>query len=233
MRTDCAHPLTGFFRAPVAGGEEDFTPGCFQRHRHGEVARLAVAGLREVAEVVLEEIHTPVRKRLRIDEFMVIAAGIARARPHARAGVHAELQSLAVNVVSNRLHAMRELLRVRHDAAIRAALAQAPAVVNDQIFIPRLAVALRSHQVSHFKNQLFVDLPAERVPRVPAHRGQLCKRHKFPPFLSCQAGDLVSAQTFRHKSGNPCMILPKIFSENFRRTHFERGISNPMSNEMD
>ena len=51
--------------------------------------------------------------------------------------------------------------------------------------------------------------------------------------LSCQAGDLVSAQTFRHKSGNPCMILPKIFSENFRRTHFERGISNPMSNEMD
>lgn len=65
----------GFFHAPVAGGEEDFAPGCFQRHRHGEVARLLqLPDCGKLQKSYLSEIHAPVRKRLRIDNH-TIAAG--------------------------------------------------------------------------------------------------------------------------------------------------------------
>ena len=174
VRADGAHPVPGILTTPVAGGEQDLPAGGLERHGHGLVAHFAVAVGREIAEVVLQEIHAPVRKGLRIHKLVVKTGGIARAGAHARTGVHAEFQPLAVNIVRNGLHAVREFFGIGHEQPVFVALLQRPAVVNDEVFISGVAVALFHHDVRHLANEFFIDIGSEGIPGIPAHRRGSC-----------------------------------------------------------
>ena len=175
MDTDGIHPLPGFLHAPVAGGEQDFPTAGLQGHAHTMVAGHAVPGFREVAEIVFEEIHAPLREGLGIDILMVIAGGVTRTGPNAGAGIHAELQTFAVDVIGHGLHAVGEFLMIRNQAAIFVPLHFRPAVINDQIFISSGQIALFHHGISCFHNEFFVDICSKRIPGIPSHRGAFCQ----------------------------------------------------------
>ena len=69
---------------------------------------------------------------------MLKAAGVTAAGVGSRAGVDAELQPLAVNVVRNRLDTVRELVLVGNKPAVLVALLFAPAVVDNNVLIARV-----------------------------------------------------------------------------------------------
>ena len=183
--------MPGLLLAPVAGGEEDLAAGGLERHAHGLVAHLAVAVCGEIAEVVLEEVHAPLGKGGRVHELVVKARGVAGAGANPRAGVHAELEALAVDVVGHGLHAVGELFGVGNEAAVRAALAQGPAVVDDEVFIPCVAVALFDHGVRHLAHERVGDVCAERIPGIPAHGCGSCD-HGCTPSLVMHCRDSVA-----------------------------------------
>ena len=175
MCADGTHPLPGILLAPVAGGEEDLPAGGLQGHGHGLVPGAAVAGLREMAEVVLQEVHAPGSEGFRVRELVVVAGGIARAGHDAGAGIHAELQAFGVDIVRQVLHAVGELFRIRNEEAVFVPLAEGPAVVDDQVLIAGGQPAVVHHEVRGFADQGVADIGAEGVPGIPAERGEVCK----------------------------------------------------------
>ena len=136
---------------------------------------LAVGERREVAEIVLEEVHSPGGEGAGVLELMIEGGGVAGAGADTGAGVHTELQTLGVDVVPHVLHAVGELLGVGHEVAVLVPLPQGPAVVDDHVLVARVTVALLGHDVGHFQNHLLVDVGAEGVPGVEAHGGRFCE----------------------------------------------------------
>ena len=70
-----------------------------------------------------------------------------------------------MDVVGDGLHAVRELFRVGDKAAVFVALLEAPAVVDDDVFIALVAQAAFAQGVGGAANKRFVDIPGEGVPR--------------------------------------------------------------------
>ena len=64
------------------------------------------------AEIVFEIIDTKIRKLLCILKFMLKASRITGTGVGAGAGLHTKFQSLAMDVVGNRPHAMWKFFRV-------------------------------------------------------------------------------------------------------------------------
>ena len=64
------------------------------------------------AEIVFEIIDTKIRKLLCILKFMLKASRISGTGVGAGTGIHTKLQSLVMDVVGNRIHAMWEFFRV-------------------------------------------------------------------------------------------------------------------------
>lgn len=129
------NPLVDVVAAPVAGGEQNVPAAVAQGQAHALVEDFPIGVEGLVAVVVLQVVHAPGGEGLRVLELVLKAAGVARAGVGAAAGVHAELQPLAVDVIRHGLHALGELLRVRHQIALFVPLLQAPAVVDDHVLI--------------------------------------------------------------------------------------------------
>ena len=117
-----------------------------------------------VAVVVLEVVHAPLRECLGVVELVLEAAGVSAAGVGTRAGVHTELQTLAVNVFSHGLYAVRELPVVGNQLSVLVALLLAPAVVDDNVLVACVFQTLAYECVSGFPDELVVDFPGECVP---------------------------------------------------------------------
>ncbi len=134
-----------------------------------------------VAVVVFEQVNPDFGEVICVVELMSEAARIARAGLYAAAGIHAEFQAFGVDVIGDRPHAVGELFVIGDKAAVDAAAAFAPAVVDDQIFVPGIAQTRSDHRVGGLANHLFVDVIGEGVPGIPAHR-RGSSQHKNPLF---------------------------------------------------
>ena len=83
-----------------------------------------------------------------------------------------------MNIVGQRFHAGREALRVRLDEAVLVALA-VPAVVKIDVLVARVTQTGGDERIGGLPDQLLVDIAAEVVPAVPAHRRRLRKSGRF------------------------------------------------------
>ena len=100
---------------------------------------------------------------------MALAARAALASVGAGAGIQAELEAEAVDVIGECLHTGRETLRIRDDIAVGIAV-HLPAVVDDDVFVAGVGHAGGGHRIGHLLDELLADVAAELVPGVPAHR---------------------------------------------------------------
>src|SRR5665213_3433969 len=87
----------------------------------------------------------------------------------ASVGVDTELQSLAVNVVRERANAMRKASRVCNDDTVSAS-ADLPAIVDNDVFVTRVAHATRCDRIRGFANERFAHVAPEVIPAIPSHR---------------------------------------------------------------
>ena len=182
MRAGCLDPLLRFFHTPRAGGEQNVPAAVGKRHADPAVEILAGERSRMVAEIVFEVVHAPGSEGFGVDVFVVVTAGIARAGHGAAAGIHSEFQPLGMDIVGKGFHAGRELFAIRHEAVVFVPFGFRPAVVDDDIFVPRGGKPRRNDVIRGLLHQLFVDLRSERVPRVPAH-GRCVLQHNFNSLL--------------------------------------------------
>ena len=176
-------PLVGLVYAPGAGGEQDVAPAVLQGQPHAPVQILSGDDGAVVAVVVFQEIHAPLRKGLRVDELMLEAARVPGTGQVPRTGIHAEFQTFGVDIVRHCLHAVGELLRIRHQAALPVPLLHRPAIIDDQVLVALLRQPLLHHGVRRLINQLLIDVLPKGVPGIPPH-GR-CQFHHIdcPPYV--------------------------------------------------
>ena len=96
-----------------------------------------------IAVVIFEVVNTPLRKGLRVVKFVLKAARVSATGVSTRARINAEFQPFGVNIIRDCLNAVRKLIAIGNEPAVRAALLFAPAVVDYDVFITRLAQTLR------------------------------------------------------------------------------------------
>ena len=102
---------------------------------------------------------------------------------HAGAGIHPELQALAMYIICNSFHAVREFIMVCHDfIRNRVTVVLGPAVVDDEVLISCVKQSLIDHSIRRFTDHLIADVCAKGVPGIKAHRWCLCC-HTFASFL--------------------------------------------------
>ena len=117
-----------------------------------------------IAVVVFEKVHADIGEVGRIVELMSPASGISCAGLDAAAGIHAEFQSLGVDIIRDGFHAMREFFRIGDEHAVFVAFAQAPAVVDDKVSVAGVEHAMLDHGVGGFLDHILTDIVAEGVP---------------------------------------------------------------------
>ena len=117
-----------------------------------------------IAVVIFEKVYTDACKVICIIKFVTEAAGISRASLDAAAGIHAEFQSLGMNIVRNGFHSVREFFLIRNKHAVFVTLFFAPAIVNYKILISCGKISAVDHCVSHFFYKLLVYILCECVP---------------------------------------------------------------------
>lgn len=161
-------PALGVLRAPAARAEQNVPPAVRQRRTHAFVQNVPRHVSGPVAKVVFQKIHAPRGEGGRVDKLILEAGGIARAGLVAGAGIHAELQPLAVDIIGQRLHAGGELFMTGHQPVAVVPFLFRPAVVDDQIGVARVPQAGGHHGVRRVAHQLLVDILAEGVPGVEA-----------------------------------------------------------------
>ena len=177
---DFSAPLPDISRAVLAQTEDDVAADLVERCAHHTIRFLAVVerGIRRDlavrAPVVLQVVEAPLRVRLRVLFLVLVAAGVdalARERPGRR--VETDLQSLAVDVVSEPFH-VRKLL-VRRDLAVRVARPLPRIVDVDELIALRRETGAH-HGVGRRAHFFCIDRAAPDVPRVPAERRRLRER---------------------------------------------------------
>ena len=161
-------------------GEHDRPPGVQQGlaglavHDLGDLADRLTRELvgRLVAVVQLEVVDAPGRVLIRVLLEVAVAAGRALTRLVAGVLVDAELQALAVDVVTEPLHAVRETGRVDLQVAVGVTVVLHPAVVDVDVVVTELVQAEVHDRVGRLGEQRLVHLAvaAEAGPGVEAHR---------------------------------------------------------------
>ena len=95
---------------------------------------------------------------------MLETARIAGTGMSSGTGIHAEFQAFPVNVIGNCFHAVGKFFGIGNEVALGIALFETPAVVNDDIFISGVFIALFNKTVGHFFYQCLIDIPCESIP---------------------------------------------------------------------
>ena len=119
------------------------------------------------APVVLQVIKAPLGVTPRVQFLVLVAALVAGAGLRPGRGVKADLQALAVDVIGQRLH-VGELLVGKH-VAVRVPPGF-PAVVNVDVGPAVVDQAAGHHRVRRGAHVRLVDVAAETIPAIPAHR---------------------------------------------------------------
>jgi len=163
VRAGGADPSVNVLCAPVTCGEENVASGGLESHGHSVVEEVSVV-LGLVAVVVLEEVNAPISEGLSVDELIVVASRIACAGERTVAGVHTELESLGVNVISKSLHSARKLLGIGNDASVRSALTERPAVVDNNVVIACGSKTRVHHCICGFLDEVLGNVRTEGVP---------------------------------------------------------------------
>src|SRR5438477_6763613 len=164
---DLAGPLPRLAHAPFADAEHHRTTRLGDRVAHRGVGRFGVHA-RGLAPVVFDVIDVPARIGTRILILVAAAAGTAAAGGRAGVRVDAQLESLAMHIVRQRLHAGWEALGVGLDVAVGVALAL-PAIVNVHVLEAGVLQARLDHGIGGLADQSLVDIAGKFVPAVPAH----------------------------------------------------------------
>lgn len=165
--SDAFAPFPGLVFSPFADAQHDGTSTGFERVTHGLVCGsgvLAFVG----TPVVFQVVYAPFSVLPGILKLVTAAAWTPLTGPAAGAGVDAEFESFAVNVIGQRFHAIWKMRGVGHDVAHGIA-AHLPAVVDDDVFVAGLFHACCHHGIGHFLDKGFADLAAKFIPTVPAH----------------------------------------------------------------
>ena len=89
-------------------------------------------------------------------------------------GIHAEFESFSMYIITDPLHSMREFFRIRNEITVRITLFQAPAVIDDQIFVSGLQISVFYHAICHLTDHFFIDIPGKGIPGIPTHRRGQC-----------------------------------------------------------
>ena len=84
---------------------------------------------------------------------MLKTARVSCAGVYATAGIDTELKPFRVNIVTDSLHAVRKLFRIRHKMPLTVSLFSAPAIINDDIFIAGIMKSRIHHRVCCGDNQ--------------------------------------------------------------------------------
>ena len=161
-------PFPGIVRPPAAGVEKDIPPAVRQRRPHPLVQQVPGGFPGPEAVVVFQKIHFPLGEGGRVDELMVIAAGITGAGAFPRAGIDAQLQPQAVHIIRQIPDSPGEFFPVVAQAAVRPPFLFRPAVVDYHIFISRVLQPGLHHGPGAFPDQFVVDLGCEGIPGIPA-----------------------------------------------------------------
>src|SRR5207249_3390275 len=166
--------------AVLTQAEDDVAADLVERGAHDAVRFLPVVerrirrDLTVRAPVVLQIVEAPLRVRLRVLFLVLIAAGVhalTRERPGGR--IQANLQTLAVDVISEPFHVWK--LLVRGDLAVRIAR-PLPGIVDVDELIALTRETGAHHGVGRGAHFVRVDRAAPDVPRVPAERRRLRER---------------------------------------------------------
>ena len=112
MGTGFANPVMYVILTPVAGRKQNWASTISKSQIHPFIKKLSGHMSWLKAEIVFEIIDTKIRKLLCILKFMLKASRISGTGVGAGTGIHTKLQSLVMDVVGNRLHAMWEFFRV-------------------------------------------------------------------------------------------------------------------------
>lgn len=135
IRARGADPFVGVVRAPAAAAEEDIPAAVCQSEAHAAVEKLPFRRRGAETVIVFEKIYPPFRKRRRVDKFVVVAGGIARARHRAAAGIHAEFKAFFMYVIRDVFHAVGEFFGIGDEFSVFVPFPQGPAVVDDDVFV--------------------------------------------------------------------------------------------------
>ena len=171
MSAALSYPLVYIVITPVASGEHYRSAAVSEGSRHTLVEYLTGYMHRLIAIVIFQVVNAPLGERFCVLKFVLKAAGVTCAGMRAGTRIDTEFKSLRVYIISYRLDAVRELPMIRHKLALFISLLFAPAVVYNNIFIACVLESVFDECVSRLLYKLFVYLPGERVPAVPAHRG--------------------------------------------------------------
>ena len=104
---------------------------------------------------------------MRILRFVAIAAFITRARIWTRRRIDSQLQSFAVDIISQRFHVGKLLVRLDISLCVAAGL---PGVIDIDVEIARVFHPIARHGVRNAAHSRIIHLAGELVPTVPAHR---------------------------------------------------------------
>ena len=97
---------------------------------------------------------------------MAVAARVSRASVRAGSRIDAELQSLGVDVVGERLHVGKLVVGVDDAAGVAVAF---PGVVDVEVDVASVTHSAGDESVGHFAHGFVVDASGEEVPTVPSH----------------------------------------------------------------
>src|SRR2546425_289358 len=194
---DRRRPLPRTRAAPLADREHDGSFGRSDRQRPLRVERARPEAVR-VAPVDLYVVDAPLGEPSRVTELVAEARGKSLTRVRPGVGVDAEPQAQRVHVVGDRPDPVRELRRVGDEVASGVALTGLPPVVDHDVAVAGLAHPGGDDRLGGLADEDVVDLRAEPIPAVPAHRGRrrqpvvgLPQSHG-PGSLWRSAGDTVA-----------------------------------------
>src|SRR5438445_293757 len=125
-----------------------------------------------MAPADLHVVDAPFGEPSRVTELVAEARGKSLTRVRPGVGVDAEPQVQRVHVIGDGPDPVRELRRVGDEVAMGVALAGLPPVVNDDVAVAGLAHPGCDDRLVGLADQGLVDLRAEPIPAVPAHRGR-------------------------------------------------------------
>ena len=190
-------PFLTLTLSPFADAEHDVAPRLLQCVSHCAVAlacRCAV--FRRVAVVILQIVDAP-----RGEGACVLLLKAQACCPSATSElrcirVDAELQSLRVNIVGERLYARRELLRVGYDVVLSVASAL-PEVIDEDIFVAGIAKSAFDHSVGCLAYELLVDVSLKEVPCHPTHWRFRCKLLAWSGGFFCRSEERREAENCR------------------------------------
>ena len=160
--SDTLTPFPRFMLAPFANTENHRSSRLLDCIAHSSISSLRILSLIR-APVILQVIYTPFGIHQSILKLMTTATRATLTGVASGTGIKSELQTLAMNIISQVFHSVRKAVRICLDEAKRVAF-YLPAVINNNILVSRILHTSLHHFIRHIHNQLLADITAKLIP---------------------------------------------------------------------